>query len=80
LIFFKGIGRRLAEQKIYLILIKVGQNLLLLEKKLTIIKSKFYFKLLKNHKIEYVGKEMKSKFRLVFAPNQALDLKFTKRK
>nr|UOU03261.1 cytochrome P450 3047A1 [Brachionus rubens] len=51
------IGRRLAEQKMYLILIK----------------------LLKNFKIEFVGRDANSGFRLIVVPAYDLSLKFTPR-
>lgn len=51
------IGRRMAEQKIYV----------------------FLSKLLKNYKVEYIGKELKPVFRLVNAPDKSLDIKLTRR-
>nr|AHL88999.1 cytochrome p450 3047A1 [Brachionus koreanus] len=52
------IGRRLAEQKMYLIMIKI----------------------LKNFRLEYIGKEPKLGFRLIVVPDYDLTLKFIPRK
>lgn len=69
------IGRRLAEQKIYVILMKVKYT----KQSMTSIYFSLSLKLLKSYRIEYTGATLQTKHRLIIVPNTDLRVKFVKR-